>query len=146
LPRQQKSRGRPPATWISSNRRSFAVSLKPGELILGSGPGEIIVPRGLLAQMKGWGWSVLAEIPDREIVFGAVTQPWMANVVFRALPADEFGAFQEPGYVKIVWILGADPIGPTESIARTETRAATTDPTARARFWWYWSRFFAASC
>jgi hypothetical protein len=43
--------------------------------------------------------------------------------------------------VKIVWILGADPIGPTESIARTETRAATTDPTARARFWWYWSCF-----
>ena len=27
------------------------------------------------------------EIPDREIVVGAVTQPWMANVVFRALPA-----------------------------------------------------------
>jgi hypothetical protein len=114
---------------------------KVRELILGSGPGEIIVPRGLLAQMKAWGWGVLAEIPGREIVFGAATQPWLANVVFRALPAEEFGAFQEPGYVKIVWMLRADPIGAAESVVRTETRVVTTDSTAWAKFRWYWSFF-----
>jgi len=117
------------------------VIFKARELILGSGPREMIVPRGLLAQMKAWGWGVLAEIPGREIVFGAATQPWMANVVFRALPTEEFVAFREPGYVKIAWTLGAHPIGPTESIARTETRVATTDPTARTRFRCYWSCF-----
>jgi hypothetical protein len=111
---------------------------KARELILGSKP-EKTGPRGLLAQTKALGWGVLAEIPGREVVVGAVTQPWMANVVFRAVPAHEFAAFHEPGYVKIVWTLRADPIGPKESVFRTETRVATTDPSARAKFRRYWS-------
>ena len=53
-------------------------------------------PRGLLALVKTLGWGVLAEIPGREIVMGAVTQPWMADVVFRPLPPGEFAAFHEP--------------------------------------------------
>jgi hypothetical protein len=109
------------------------------ELILGSGPKEAVLPRALLTQAKALGWGLLAEIPGREIVVGAVTKPWMANVVFRALPPQEFAAFQEPGYVKIVWTLRADPIAATESVVRTETRVATTDPTARAKFRQYWS-------
>ena len=84
---------------------------------------------------------VLADIPGREIVVGAVTKPWEANVTFHALRPDEFGAFHEPDYVKIVWTLRADPIGETESIFRTETRVMTTDPVARARFRRYWSFF-----
>jgi hypothetical protein len=77
----------------------------------------------------------------REIVVGAVTQPWMANVVFRALPPDRFREFREPGYVKIVWTLRVDPVGASQSMFRTETRVATTDATARRRFRWYWTRF-----
>ena len=110
-------------------------------LVLGADPDEVTRPRGLLAQMTSLGWGVLAEKPGREIVVGAVTQPWMANVVFRALPRDDFRAFREPGYVKIVWTLRADPVSPRESIFRTETRVTTTDPTARAKFRWYWARF-----
>src|SRR5262245_24080436 len=37
---------------------------------------------GLVAQMKSLGWSILAEIPGREVVFGAVTRPREADVVF----------------------------------------------------------------
>jgi hypothetical protein len=84
------------------------------------------------------GWRVLAEIPGREIVLGAVTQPWMPNPVFRGLPPEEFAAFAEPGYVKIIWNLRADPIAPVQSIARTETRAVATDGQARAAFRRYW--------
>lgn len=91
--------------------------------------------------MKALGWGMLAEIPDREIVAGAVTQPWKANVVFRSLPPSEFAAFDEPGYVKIVWTLRADPIGPSASVFRTETRVTTTDMSARKKFRWYWSFF-----
>jgi hypothetical protein len=94
---------------------------------------------GLLAQMKSLGWGVLAEIPGREIVMGAVTQPWKAEVVFRAVAPNEFAAFAEPGYVKIAWTLRADPIGPVESIFRTQTRAVATDAGARARFRRYWA-------
>ena len=104
-----------------------------------SGPDSAAHPRGLLALTKSLGWGVLAEVPGREVVMGAVTQPWKANVVFRSLPPHEFAAFDEPDYVKIVWTLRADPIGADASIFRTETRAVATDSTARAKFRRYWS-------
>jgi len=111
------------------------------ELMLRSPPDDRPRPRALLAQMQSLGWGVLAEIPGREIVVGAVTKPWEPNVTFRALPPGDFAAFHEPGYVKIVWNLRADPVGAVESIYRTETRALATDPASRARFRWYWSIF-----
>jgi hypothetical protein len=93
---------------------------KSREWIMGGRAARDPVPRGLLAQMRAIGWGVLAEVPGREIVMGAVTQPWMADVVFRALPPDRFAAFDEPDYVKIVWTLRSDPIGDGESMFRTE--------------------------
>ena len=98
-------------------------------------------PRGLIAQVKAMGWAVLAEVPGREVVMGAVTQPWQADVVFRGLPVEEFVAFREPGYVKIAWTLRVDPVGVDAAVFRTETRVVTTDPRARAKFRWYWTRF-----
>ena len=111
------------------------------EVVLGAQAESGAQPRGLLAQMTSLGWRVLAEEAGREIVVGAVTQPWLPEVVFRGLPPEPFLAFQEPGYVKIVWTLRADPAGSGESIFRTETRVATTDAAARAKFRWYWARF-----
>src|SRR5438552_3789186 len=75
------------------------------EVLLGGEPDTAAHPRGLLALTRSLGWGVLAEVPGREIVMGAVTQPWCANVVFRSLPPHEFFAFAEPDYVKIVWTL-----------------------------------------
>lgn len=114
---------------------------KARELILGGEPEKKRLPQGLLAEVKEMGWGVLAEIPGKEIVVGAVTQPWKADVVFRALPPEEFAAFEEPDYVKIVWTLRADPIGGSESVFFTETRAVTTDAQARRKFRLYWSFF-----
>ena len=108
-------------------------------LILGAQPDQGRSPRTLLAWAQELGWAVLAEIPDREVVLGAVTRPWDANPVFRPLPPREFARFREPGYAKVVWTLRADPINATESVARTETRVATTDETARKKFRRYWS-------
>ena len=112
---------------------------KARELVLGGTPDATERPRGSLALMKSLGWGVLAEKPGREIVMGAVTQPWQADVVFRALPGADFAHFHEPGYVKIAWTLRADPQGDDASIFRTETRAIATDATARSKFRRYWS-------
>jgi hypothetical protein len=94
---------------------------------------------GLVALTSALGWRVLTEVPGREIVVGAVTQPWIAKPVFRGLPPEQFVAFAEPGYVKILWTLRADPLGAAQSVARTETRAVATDPTARAAFRKSWA-------
>jgi hypothetical protein len=112
---------------------------KTREKILDSEPDETPRPRGLLAFTKSIGWGVLAEVPGREVVMGAVTKPWEPNVVFTPLPADEFAAFNEPGYVKIAWTLRADSKSATACVFRTETRAVATDALARTKFRRYWS-------
>jgi hypothetical protein len=112
---------------------------KAREVVLGSEPDTTTPPHGLVAMTKSIGWGVLAEVPGREVVMGAVTQPWEANVVFHPLLPNEFVLFNESDHVKIVWTLRADAIGANASIFRTETRAAATDPTARAKFRRYWS-------
>jgi hypothetical protein len=113
--------------------------IRARELILGATPDDRPRPRGLFDEVRSLGWGVLAEVPDREVVVGAVTKPWEANVSFRSLPPEQFAAFAEPGYVKIAWTVRADPIGTTASVFRTETRALATDPTARHRFRRYWA-------
>jgi hypothetical protein len=70
---------------------------------------------------------------------GAVTRPWEADVTFQALPPGDFAAFAQPGFVKIVWTLRADPVDAGTSVFRTETRAVATDAGARARFRRYWA-------
>jgi hypothetical protein len=112
---------------------------KAREIVLGSEPDTTKRPRGLLAMTKSIGWGVLAEAHGREVVMGAVTQPWEANVVFHPLPPNDFVAFNEPDYAKIVWTLRADLVGTKGSTFRTETRAVATDPAARAKFRRYWS-------
>jgi hypothetical protein len=112
---------------------------KGRELILGAAPDTRPRPRGRLADMRALGWVVRAEKPGCEIVAGAVTQPWEANVTFRSVSAERFAAFNEPDYVKIVWTLRADAVGDDASIFRTETRAVATDASARAKFRRYWA-------
>ena len=97
--------------------------------------------RGLLAETLSIGWGVLTDLPDREIVVGAVTRPWEPVVTFHPLPPEEFAAFNRPGYAKIVWTLAAEPLGPNESMFITRTRVSTTDPLARERFRRYWAMF-----
>jgi hypothetical protein len=96
-------------------------------------------PASLLAETRAIGWRTLAEVPDREIVMGAVTQPWRAEVTFRGIDPDVFVGFAEPGYAKIVWTLEAAPLGPAASRFSTETRVSTTDPRSRALFRRYWA-------
>lgn len=109
------------------------------ELLLGARPSEREPEQNLLSEVLALGWRVLAEEPERELVMGAVTQPWKADVQFRGVAPEEFPAFNEPGYAKIAWTMAVEPTGPDSSIFRTETRVITTDPDSRRRFRRYWS-------
>jgi hypothetical protein len=108
-------------------------------LVMGSASDARPLPRQLLPMVRSIGWRVLEENCGREIVVGAVTQPWEADVTFQGMNPDAFAAFNDPGYVKIAWSLRADPVGADRSIFRTETRAIATDPDSRAKFRRYWA-------
>jgi putative NADPH-quinone reductase len=97
------------------------------------------LPPGLLRQFDSFGWRAIAEAPGRELLFGAVTQPWVANPVFRGLPTEEFIRFADPGFAKLAFTLRIEPSTDGHCIARTETRVQTTDAVSRARFRRYWA-------
>jgi hypothetical protein len=119
--------------------RAIRAIFRAGEILMRAAPQRPARAGAFLEQARAMGWRELAQEPGREIVMGAVTRPWEANVVFRGLSPEEFASFAEPGYVKIAWTLAAAPDGPSHALAITETRVATTDAGARARFRRYWS-------
>ncbi|HYL56081.1 MAG TPA: hypothetical protein VEU73_10960 [Gemmatimonadales bacterium] len=113
------------------------------KLLRATPPPTQVRPTGLVAETTALGWGVLAERPGRELVMGAVTQPWKGNVVFTPVVPKGFLAFSEPDLVKIVWTLEAEPLGPALTRFRTETRVLATDEEARRKFqsYWRWAKF-----
>lgn len=120
-------------------RAIFALRALPARLRDGAGAHAAPAGRSLVEETQALGWRVLYEEAGRILVMGAYTRPWEAEVTFHGLPADEFAAFDEPGFAKIVWTLEAAPLGPGRSRFVTRTRVATTDPVSRSRFRRYWS-------
>jgi hypothetical protein len=108
--------------------------------LLRSAPATHRAKKGLVAETKSLGWGVLAIRPGRELVMGAVTQPWLPNPVFVAIAPDKFAAFADPDLVKIAWTLEAIPLDGTRTRFASETRAVATDDGARAKFRRYWRR------
>jgi hypothetical protein len=97
--------------------------------------------KGLVEAMLGLGWVMLTCTPGRELVMGSVTQPWVGEVKFRAVPAESFASFSQPGLVKIAWTLEAEPLGPELTRFRTETRVLPIGEDARKKFQAYWRKF-----
>ena len=109
------------------------------EVLMGAKSSGQREPRSFLSEVLELGWGVLDESAGRHLVMGAVTQPWKADVHFRGLPQEEFAAFNEPGYAKILWTIEVEPRAAATSVFHTETRVTTTDDDARKRFRRYWS-------
>jgi hypothetical protein len=96
---------------------------------------------GLVASTQSLGWSVLLDERARAYVSGAACQPWLADVVFSPIPAEQFAAYAEPDRVKIVWSLEAEYLEPAVTRLSSETRVVATDDQARTKFRQYWRLF-----
>jgi hypothetical protein len=99
---------------------------------------ESSLPKELASRMKAIGWVVLADVPGHEIVFGAVTQPWLASPYSNLCGPKNSLSFSSQDLSRS---LGRFVLIQSVrlSIARTETRVTTTDVIARASFRRYWS-------
>lgn len=95
--------------------------------------------RPALEEVRAFGWRQVDYQPDRAVVMAAVTQPWHADVEFVGLAGDEFVAFDDPGYSKIVWSIETLPRDGRHTLVRMETRVSTTDPASREKFRRYWA-------
>jgi hypothetical protein len=94
------------------------------------------------AALTSTGFSVLAERPGREIVFGIAGKFWapreMANLV-RVPDARRFIEFDRPGQAKGAMNILVEPISDDRTLLRTETRVSCTDRRARLLFGAYWT-------
>lgn len=121
-------------------RALFALRTLP-ERLQSRGPRLVRAETTFLQTTLSAGWKILEEIPNEELVAGAVTRPWEPVVHFRGMSGDAFRAFSEPGFAKIAWSIAARSAGEGLSLVTTETRVATTDPRSRRRFRRYWLFF-----
>jgi hypothetical protein len=83
-------------------------------------------------------WVRLAEEPGVELVVGSIGRFWQKDYGWRPVAADQFEAFQEPGYAKVVLSLAVLPSVAGLTLLRYEARTATTDVTAARTFRRYW--------
>jgi len=113
------------------------------ETLLGTGRRRQRRPQGILEETRNLGWGVLEEQPGRYVICGARCQPWLADVEFSAVEAQQFVAYSQPDQVKIAWTLEAQEIARDVTRFAQETRAVATDRGARGKFlrYWRWARF-----
>jgi hypothetical protein len=131
------------AAWsISLEDSPIAQAIFKGrELLLHAHRSNAPHPHAFIEWAQSLGWRILAERPGHEIVFGSVTQPWKADVVFIPISPSQFKAFDTAGYVKILFTLRADRVSESASVFHTETRVVSTDVQSREKFRRYWATF-----
>ena len=91
-----------------------------------------------LEGMLKWGFVLLANEPEREIVLGLIGRFWIRSPKIQSVPAEAFIGFNQPGSAKAVTNLAFFPR--EEGIVRltTETRVSCPDDSSRRSFRRYW--------
>jgi len=146
---RHQTRVRAPAAFVLETARTYDLRSAPfvraifrlRAMILGAKGQGTDWSRTFIEEMLKMGWGVLAEEKGRWVVMGTVCQPWTADVAMRPIPPDRFAAHSEPGQVKIIWTLEAEPLDDAVCQFSTETRAVGTDAEAQARFRRYYRTF-----
>jgi hypothetical protein len=90
--------------------------------------------------MQEGGWILLGERPGEEIALGLVGKLWRPVIEFAGIEtADEFRAFDDPGFAKTVYDLSVTELEPKRTLLSGLMRTATTDEHARRWFRRYWT-------
>ncbi len=81
------------------------------------------------------GFQILADAPPREVAVGAIGKVWQLEIPFvHVAGAEAFGAFDEPGYVKVAWAIRVLPRGERDARVEFELRVDATDEASWAKF------------
>ena len=89
--------------------------------------------------MQGIGFQLLDDRPGEEIVLGLIGRFWTSDGGLCRFDAQDFVAFDEPGWAKAVWNFRMTPLNGGRTRLETETRVLCTDARSRRRFRVYWT-------
>jgi hypothetical protein len=91
-----------------------------------------------LEGMVKWGFVVLAEEAEREIVLGLIGRFWVRSPQIQSLPPEDFVGFNQPGMAKAVMNLAFHPGADGIVRVTTETRVYCLGEASRRSFRRYW--------
>ncbi|MBI4898175.1 MAG: hypothetical protein HY827_07390 [Actinobacteria bacterium] len=81
----------------------------------------------------------LGEREGSELALGLVGKFWKPVIEYRAVAADDFADFAEPGFAKTIYAFRLQPSGDGRTLLTAVMRTATTDEHARRWFRRYWT-------
>ncbi len=127
-------------------RLLFWIRSLPARLVGKSGAG-FAPSQPLLKQLEG-DFIFLADIPDREIVFGMIGQVWKLTdgQTVRLTEPQEFVQFERPDYAKVAanFYISKFCYDGCFKVS-TESRTCVSDPAARKKFARYWFVIYLGS-
>jgi hypothetical protein len=121
-------------------RLLMSLRVLPGRL-LGRPRARFDADEPLLGWAVRFGFTILGEEVRRELVVGAIGQPWRlgGGRGMAVAGGDDFAAFDQTGYAKMAANFRLAPIPGGRAIQlSTETRVACTDAASARRFARYW--------
>jgi len=127
-------------------RLLFWIRSLPARLVGKSGMG-FAPSQPLLKQLEG-DFIFLANVPDREIVFGMIGQPWKLTgaQAVRLTEPQEFVQFERPDYAKVAAnFCVSEGSRDGHFTVSTESRIYIADPTTRKKFARYWFVIYLGS-
>ncbi len=89
--------------------------------------------------MLRWGFVLLADVPNEEIVFGLIGRFWTLSGDIQAVSPTDFIDFQRPGYAKVAGNLAFSSVSSGLVRVSTETRVHCLDAASQRSFRLYWS-------
>jgi hypothetical protein len=86
-----------------------------------------------------FGFVVLGEKPNKEILLGLVGKFWKPNGDLQKINQEDFLAFNKTGYAKAAWNFALTKSAAKETRLTTETRVKCLDEASRKSFGFYWT-------
>ena len=121
-------------------RLLMGIRVLPGRL-RGSPRARFVAEEPLLDWAVRFGFTILGQDDRRELVVGAIGQPWRlgGGPGMAVAGREDFAAFEQAGYAKMAANFRLAPIAGGGAVQlSTETRVACTDATSARRFARYW--------
>lgn len=124
----------------------FAIRSIPGRLLGHGNKYFVNDSSSVVEQGLRLGFVILGEVPDKEIVFGAIGRWWKPTGAsfYRFSSLKEFREFDQPGYARVCGNFYVDTQTRSDGtlVLTHETRVEATDSTAYAKFKLYWRMIY----
>ncbi|MCI0442750.1 hypothetical protein L0152_05970, partial [bacterium] len=88
---------------------------------------------------RNGGFVLLNEIPDQQLIVGAIGKIWRPAIAFKKVDSFEYADFHQPGFAKVAWSLRCEPRIGGGAFCSFEVRVGATDSVSAAKMRGYYS-------